>query len=156
MKEQIGEWLISQYVTAVKKKKTEEAYFLISLIIKYGKEFDSPTLKDEALKRIGVDDTPVSPVGELVSSLFSELDRERGYKTTSRSAEAASMQRMLRKGYTPYQIMEAWKELKKDKFWRSKELFMMSVEKQIGAMLKGNPDPGIKYKKQKFSHLVRR
>jgi len=76
-----------------------------------------------------------SPIGEKVKEIFGKLDELRGYRPPKRKAEAASIIRML-KHYTPDQITNAWQRLKQDKFWQDKELFMMTVESQIGAVLK--------------------
>jgi len=104
-----------------------------------------PTLYKEnlnkVLKKEGLNKS--SSFGEDVAKVFYELDRIRGYRpSVKRKAEAASIIRMLKSGYKPGQILEAWQKLKRDKFWQDKELFMMSVESQIGAMVKGNGQTG--------------
>ena len=76
-----------------------------------------------------------STIGELVKEVFGKLDNLRGYRPPRRKAEAASIIRML-KQYTPDQIISTWQKLKQDKFWQDKELYIMSVESQIGAVLK--------------------
>ncbi len=91
--------------------------------------------------------------------VFAELDKVRGYRVTvKRAAEAASILRMLKK-YTPEQIIDTWKLLKADKFYQGKELFMMTVESQIGATIKTNGDYALnpdKFKNQKFGSIVHR
>ena len=89
--------------------------------------------------------------------VFKELDKARGYRVTvKRGAEAASILRMLRK-YTPEQLMDTWKKLKSDKFYQGKELYMMTVEGQIGAMLEPKSEYGSdKFKNQKYGHVVQR
>ncbi len=77
-----------------------------------------------------------SPFGEKVKEIFARLDKERGYRPPKRKAEAASIIRML-KTYTPDQILGTYQKLKQDRFWVDKELFMMTIESQIGAMLGG-------------------
>ena len=80
-----------------------------------------------------------SPVGEKVKEVFVQLDKLRnGYRPPKRKAEATSIIRML-KTFTPDEIIDTWQKLKEDKFWQGKELFMMTVESQIGAVSKGNP-----------------
>lgn len=74
-------------------------------------------------------------VGEQTKKVFNSIDNIRGYRPPKRRAEAASIIRML-KQYTPTQIIETYQRLKQDKFWQDKELYMMSVESQIGAVLK--------------------
>lgn len=91
-----------------------------------------------------------SPLGEKVKEVFARLDKERGYRPPKRKAEAASIMRML-KVYSPDQIIETWKKLKKDKFWQDKELYMMSVESQIGAIVKN----GQKQPEKKYEHMVK-
>lgn len=76
-----------------------------------------------------------SSMGNGVKAVFKELDKLRGYKPPKRQAEAASILRMLKKKFKPQQIIDAWETLKKDKFWQGKELFMMTVESQIGAIV---------------------
>jgi len=76
------------------------------------------------------------PTGEMVNEVFSRIDKLRGYRPPKRKAEAASIIRML-KVYTPDQILKTYEKLKADKFWQDKELFMMTVESQIGAALNG-------------------
>ena len=76
--------------------------------------------------------------GEKVAQVFVGLDKLRnGYRPPKRKAEAASIIRMLNKGFAPEQILDTWSIMKQDKFWADKELFMMSVESQIGAKLNG-------------------
>lgn len=74
--------------------------------------------------------------GELVAEVFARVDKLRGYRPPKRNAEAASIIRML-KAYNPDQIITCWEKLKADKFWDGKELYMMSVEGQIGAVVNG-------------------
>lgn len=74
--------------------------------------------------------------GNQIKEVFGLLDNLRGYRPPKRKAEAASIIRML-KQYSPSQIISAWQKLKLDKFWQDKELYMMSVESQIGA-IQGN------------------
>lgn len=101
-----------------------------------------------------------TPLGKGVKEVFSEIDKLRGYRPPKRQAEASSIMRMLKKGFTPQQIIEAWKTMKADKFWQGKELFLMTVESQIGAMTnknnvtpKNDPD---RFIKGKFGHMVER
>lgn len=92
--------------------------------------------------------------------VFKLLDEARGYRVSvKRGAEAASILRMLKK-YSPEQIIDTWKLLKSRDFYKDKELFMMSVESQIGAAIKTNGsdyilDPG-KFQNQKFGSVVQR
>ena len=94
-------------------------------------------------------------IKEGVKDVFRELDKLRGYKLPKRNAEAQSIQHMLKRNYTAKQIVDVWKRLKDQPFWKDKELFMMTVESQIGAMLK-TADPQAKFKNQKYGHLVKR
>jgi len=79
--------------------------------------------------------------GELVKEVFARIDKLRGYRPPKRKAEAASIIRMLKK-YSPSQIIETWQTMKQDKFWADKELYMMSVESQIGAVQSGTHKQG--------------
>jgi len=91
-----------------------------------------------------------SPYGEGIRQVFAGLVKKRGYKTPKNQAEAKSIRNMLKEGYTPNQILDTWEKLKADDFWQGKELYMMSVEKQIGAILKANQV----VKTGKYSHMV--
>jgi len=123
-------------------------------------ETPTPTLYKERLKKVkerGLNKSSSSS-GEDVKKTFELLDKERGYRpTTKRKAEAASIIRMLKVGYSPEQIIETWRNLKQDPFWQRQELFMMTVENHIGAILKkqktGDPD---KFIKGKYGHVVQR
>ena len=98
--------------------------------------------------------TPLKNEIGIVLGKLKEL--RNGYRPPGTPAEAASINRMIKKGFTVDQIINTWKSMKKDKFWSNQELFMMSVEKQIGAMTlknKSNPD---KYITGKYGHLVQR
>ena len=106
-----------------------------------------PTLYKENLnkdiKKEGLNKS--SPFGENVAEVFKQLDQLRGYRpigTGKRKGEAASIIRILKADYTTEQIISTWQKLKQDKFWQDKELFMMSVESQIGAMIRGNGKAG--------------
>lgn len=79
--------------------------------------------------------------GEKVKQVFAGVDKLRGYRPPKRQAEAASIIRMLKK-YTPDRIVETWQTMKQDKFWADKELYMMSVESQIGAVQSGTHKQG--------------
>lgn len=96
-----------------------------------------------------------SQLGEGVRQVFSEIDKIRGYRPPKRNAEAASILRMLKKDFTPEQIIECWKTLKQDKFWSERELFLMTIETQIGAMI-NKQSVKRDYSKGKYAHLVRR
>lgn len=124
------------------------------------------TLYKETLnkdKEKGVDKIPDNnKIGEVIVG----LDKLRGYKTTKRTAEAGAIKRML-KNYNPEQILKTWSDLKAKPFWVNQELFMMSVESQIGAIVHGTHissnqnnekptnDPD-KYIKGKYGHIVQR
>lgn len=92
--------------------------------------------------------------GESVKYIFGELDKLRGYRPPKRKAEAASILRML-KQFTPEQIINTYQKLKSDKWWQDKELYMMSVESQIGA-IQSTPQGKDKFEHQKYGHLFQR
>jgi hypothetical protein len=77
-----------------------------------------------------------SPYRNGIVQVFAGLLGRRGYKTPKNAAEAKAIRTMLVNNYTPDQILETWDKLKAEDFWQGKELYMMSVEKQIGAILK--------------------
>lgn len=78
--------------------------------------------------------------GLELKEVFARIDKIRGYRpSTKRAAEAKAISKMLKSNYTPDQIIQTWEKMKADKFWQDKELFMMTVESQIGAVLKSPP-----------------
>lgn len=80
--------------------------------------------------------------GEKAKEVFSRLDKLRGYRpTVKRGAENKAVLKMLNL-YTPDQIIETWQVMKREPFWSNKELFMMSVESQIGAKINGKNKRG--------------
>jgi len=102
-------------------------------------------VKESKVKNIIKDDKKLSsPIGENVKVVFGELDKIRGYRPPKRKAEAASIIRML-KTYTSEQIISSYKFMKQDKFWYDKELFMMSVESQIGAIVSRKKKDAVKW-----------
>lgn len=97
------------------------------------------------------------PFGENTKTVFGLLDKERGYRPPKRKAEAASIIRMLKAGYLPEQIITTWRTLKEDKFWQKQELYMMTVESNIGAVLtKRKVDDPDKFIKGQYGHVVKR
>jgi hypothetical protein len=113
-----------------------------------------PTLYKERLKKDikkDSDKTLSLSIGERVKEVFVKIDELRGYRPPKRKAEAVSIIRML-KTYTSDQIIETWKKLKQDKFWQEKELFMMSVESQIGAMLN---ESKAEVAESKYGHMAK-
>jgi hypothetical protein len=100
-----------------------------------------------------------TPLRKDLGEVFKQLDEIRGYKPPKRPAEASSILRMLKKGFTPQQIIDTWKTMKADKFYYDKELFMMSVESQIGAMVNKNNAPKRdtnKYFSGDYGHMVQK
>ncbi len=99
--------------------------------------------------------------GTQLGEIFKFVDAFRGYKPSKRSAEAAAIIRMLNKNYTVEQITSVWKQLKLNDFrYKDKELFMMSVENDIGAklaLLKSNTlDNPDKFVQGKYGGAVQR
>lgn len=78
-----------------------------------------------------------STFGKKINETLLELEKLRGYKATKREAEAASIKRMLSKNYSNEQILNTWKELKEKPYHQKQELFMMTIESQIGAVVHG-------------------
>lgn len=102
--------------------------------LKKGDEKSSPSLEElkQKVKKI----TDKSPYGEEIKQVFAGLQKRRGYKSPKNAAEAKSIRNMLKDGYKPDQILSIWDRLKSDNFWQDKELFVMTVASQIGAILK--------------------
>jgi hypothetical protein len=84
--------------------------------------------------------------------VFTGLKARRGYNSPKAMAEAKAINSMLKKEYTPELILKTWDILKADKFWQGKELFMMTVESQIGAVLKLGK---IETKTDEYRHMVK-
>lgn len=91
----------------------------------------------EKMKKIKKQIDPL--MGEKAKEVFAKLDSLRGYVVGNiRGAENKAVLGMLRT-YSPEQIIKVWQMMKSEEFWKTKELNMMSVQKQIGAKLKFNP-----------------
>lgn len=93
--------------------------------------------------------------GERVREVFARIDKIRGYRPPKRQAEAASIMRML-KTYTTDQIIDTYEKLKAQPFWADKELFLMSIESQIGAVINGetrgnNQKPGRTPRREEYT-----
>lgn len=84
-------------------------------------------------------------MGSEIRKVFVGLRIRRGYNTPGNNAEAKSIKNMLKRGYTVEQILHAWDNMKSEAFWNKQELFMMSVEKQIGAILKSELNVTVKH-----------
>jgi len=121
---------------------------------------EPPTLYKEILKKGKErgEDLTKSHLNENIRKVFKFLDNNRGYGSPKGKAEAAAIKRMLGKSYTVVQITMVWQTMKQEKFYQDKELFMMTVENQIGAVLKksGGSPGSDKYAKQSHGHLVQR
>jgi Domain of unknown function (DUF4373) len=91
----------------------------------------------EKVKKVKKQIDPLA--GEKAKEVFVKLDSLRGYVVGNiRGGENKSVLRML-KNYSPEQIIKVWQMMKSEEFWKTKELSLMSVEKQIGAKLQFNP-----------------
>jgi len=98
---------------------------------------------------------------EWRKQIFQHLKEKRTYKLTTgqRAGEAKTMSWLFRQDYTPNQIIKAFDTMYLEPFWSDKPLTLMTVAKQIGAMLSKsgdgehilNPD---KFKNQKFSDII--
>ena len=98
-----------------------------------------------------------TPLRKELGEVLKQLDTLRGYRPPKRNIEAISIQRMLKKGYTSQQIIDAWKKMKEDKFWSDKELFIMSVESQIGAIYNQSSIRNTnKYFNGTYGHMVKK
>jgi DnaD/phage-associated family protein len=94
------------------------------------KEIIKKDIKKDAVKKMQ------PQFGDDLRKIFYELDHNlRKYKVPKRNAEAASIMRMLKNNYTVDQIIKAWKEIKKRSFYQKAEVYMMTVESNIGAIV---------------------
>ncbi len=103
---------------------------------------------------------PLSKIELDKRRVIGKLIELRGYRLLKKNGvEAQSIINMLKHNFTAEQIIDTWKTMKADKFWSGKELHMMSVESQIGAIVNKNKvlknDPE-KYFKGRLGHLVQR
>lgn len=80
--------------------------------------------------------------------IFAGLKERRGYPITKGqiSGEAKTMTELFKNGYCPEQIIKAYDYMKKEPFWATKTLTLMSVSKQIGEVLKNGEN--IRYTKK--------
>jgi hypothetical protein len=105
------------------------------------KSSPSPIAREKEKESIiGIKEKESNNKGELVKEVFARIDNLRGYRPPKRAAEAASILRML-KTYSPDQIIKTWETIKAEPFYKDKELFLMSVESQIGAKINGKTQP---------------
>jgi hypothetical protein len=70
------------------------------------------------------------------------LKAERGYVAPRRAAEIEAIRRMLDRGYSPEQIQKVFLTLQAEPFYLDKEVWMMTVEGQIGPKLNGRAPAG--------------
>lgn len=90
----------------------------------------------------------------VIAEVFEALDKMRGYRPPKRSAEAQAIGRMS-KHYTTDEIIATYKHLKEQPFWQDKELFMMTLESQIGAVTKKTTIKN-RYDNQLYGHMFQR
>jgi hypothetical protein len=77
-------------------------------------------------------------VVKLMRQVWAGLSaRRKGYNPGNGAAESSAIIGMIKQGKTPDEILSTWDAMKKQPFWQDKELFMMSVRKQIGGVLNG-------------------
>lgn len=150
-------------------KEFIEYYDSIGVSIPYTEGIDTLSIPHRYLPDLDKDidkDIDNKGRGDLVKQVFAGIDKLRGYRPPKRKPEAAAIIRML-KQYTPDQIIETWRTMKQDKFWVDKELYLMSVESQIGAVQSGTHKQGnrgsdeqandsSKYTTGKYGNFVRK
>jgi len=80
---------------------------------------------------------PVEHVG-MRKDVFAGLKQRRGYNLTAGkvAGEAKAISWMFGQGYSPDDILKAYDILKEVKFWQNKPLTMMSLQNQIGEVIK--------------------
>ncbi len=65
------------------------------------------------------------------------LEKERGYRSPLWAAEAKAIKWMLGQSRSPEDILACWRAMKRDPWWASRELLLMSVQKEIGQWVSG-------------------
>jgi hypothetical protein len=85
------------------------------------------------------------------TDIFTRLKERRPYTLTSgqKAGEAKQMSWLFRQGFTPDQIIRAFDAMNSQPFWSDKPLTLMTVAKQIGAMMAAEgtiePQPELKH-----------
>ncbi|MFC1977374.1 replication protein [Chloroflexota bacterium] len=85
-------------------------------------------------------DKKVDPLNELRAKVITLLEEKRGYKSPKPGAEAKAITWMLKQSYSVEDIMNTYQVMSEKPFWKDKELFMASVQGQIGKIMKGAGD----------------
>ena len=76
---------------------------------------------------------------EWRKDIFSKLGERRTYKLTAgqKAGEAKQITWLFKQGYTPEQIIKTFDTMNSQPFWSDKPLTLMTVAKQIGALMNG-------------------
>jgi hypothetical protein len=82
------------------------------------------------------------PFNEDKKKVFEGLKNRRGFNSPNAGGEAKAITWMLKQQYNVEQILACYDSLKKDPFWSSKPLFMMSVKSNIGEFVKKGTGDG--------------
>jgi len=69
------------------------------------------------------------------------LEQERGYQSPNYGGEAKAIKWMLGQGYSLEDILACWRAMKRDPYWASRELLLMSVRREIGYWVKMGRKP---------------
>ena len=121
---------LSQIVPAPDRKPDSLKKTIKKTIKKTGA--DAPQKTREKKKPEG--DPRVTEMMELVA-------KERGYGSPLYPAEAKASKWMLGQGHSPGDILACWRAMKRETYWASRELLLMSVQKEIGQWVKAGRRP---------------
>jgi len=83
-----------------------------------------------------------SQTNPLVKSLLDAFTELVGYPLPNYGQEGKAAKQMLAAGYESQDILDCWKYMQADSFWRGKHISLTSVNKQIGAWLKSTGKGG--------------
>ncbi len=102
------------------------------------KEKRKEIIKEDILKKPSqLPSKKVDPLNELRTKVFALLKEKRGYDSPKAGAEAKAITWMLKQDYSVEDIMNTYQIMSEKPFWKDKELFMASVQSQIGKIKKG-------------------
>ena len=116
------------------------------------KETKKQSMKESIVnKNSQLPNKKVDSLNELRTKVFELLKEKRGYNSPKAGAEAKAITWMLKEGYSIDGIMNTYQVMLKQPFWKDNELFMTSVQYQIGKTVKGVQDGTNKGYSQSFT-----
>ncbi len=103
------------------------------------KETIKENIKESILKKSSqLSSKKIDSLKESKIKTFELLKEKRGYDSPKAGIEAKAITWMLKHDYSVEDIMNAYQVMSKQPFWKDKELFMSSVQGQIGKIKKGS------------------